>query len=299
MFYNQSFSSLRTQVKMYFHLTKPRIVILLSITGLVAFLLPSIGSVGAGELLTFLVAGYFVAGGAMAINNAIDRDMDSKMERTSTRPSIEQMSPQEVTLFGGSLMVLGSIIAYFTFGLFTTLHLAWGGVFYLLGYTLVLKRNTWLNTIVGGLASPAPVWAAYAARAELAGYSYPDGFLGVSYQGWLLGVLVFIWTPSHTWAMAVKNYDDYVNADVPMLPVILGINRTAWLNLIASTFVVGYSLWLLQEVMSVTRLWIGFWISIPFLLSGLYFVRNPDTSGGKQNFYAHNIWLALIFVLFI
>ena len=90
MYVTNTLTQFKIQVKLYFQLTKPRIVILLSITGLVAFLLPqSSEPVKIGHLMVFLIAGYFCAGGAMAINNAFDREMDSNMDRTRNRPSID------------------------------------------------------------------------------------------------------------------------------------------------------------------------------------------------------------------
>jgi len=279
-------------------LTKPKIVVLLAITGAVAFCMPVTGSISIPHLILYILLGYFVAGGAMVVNNAIDYDIDAMMERTQSRVSTGQLSRIQVTVFGSILMVLGLVPAFIIFGGYTTLFLAWGGFFYIFGYSLLLKRNTILNTIFGGLASPAPVWGGYAARYELIGQIPKDAILGVPIEGWLIGLLVFLWTPTHTWAMAVKNYHDYENASIPMLPVVLGIRKTAYICLLGGIIILVFASYLVLSIHPQVLLFLLL-INSAFLLSLLKFALRPTIAEGTQNFYAHNIWLGMVFLLLL
>ena len=217
----------------YLTLTKPRIVLLLTITGIGGFFVPdpSMNGVSILDLLVFVYIGYASAGGAMTINNVIDRDIDILMERTKTRPTVgeDALKAKNVLMFGTGLAASGVIIASLYFNALTAIFLLWGILFYLFGYSLFLKRKSILNTILGGLASPAPVWVGYAAR------------LGeIPIEGWLLGGLVFLWTPSHTWALSTKYLDDYKAANIPMLPVKLGIEKTGLITFYSGMFVIAY-----------------------------------------------------------
>lgn len=288
----------RPNVADYFQLTKPKIVFLLAITGMVAYILPTIGSIKALDVIVYLILGYGAAGGAMTINNAIDYDIDSKMDRTKHRASIGKMSRLHVTIFGSTLMFSGIIIAAIYFGIYTAIYLSWGSFFYIFGYSILLKRNTWLNTIIGGLASPAPIWGGYAARYEIIKLNSPNLIFGVPLEGWLLGLLVFLWTPTHTWAMAVKNYDDYRKADIPMLPVILGIANTASVTLIVGSGVIVYATLLVMKI-QISLLVPTILIDLAFFYYLLKFSLNPTIEDGTKCFHAHNIWLGLLFLLLL
>ncbi len=125
-------------------------------------------------------------------------------------------------------------------------------------------------------------------------------FLGVNLEGWLLGGIVFIWTPSHTWSMATKNYEDYKNSNIPMLPVVIGIEKTAFW-----TFIFGLSTIIYSTIVAIwiTNNWIIFLLLIPinylFLKSLLTFYQKPSILTGKKNFKQHNMWLTIIFLSII
>ncbi|MHA2277305.1 MAG: heme o synthase, partial [Candidatus Kariarchaeaceae archaeon] len=217
---------IRLFLRDYLSLTKPRIIVLLTITGIGGFFVPqpNLNGVSILDLLVFIFVGYASAGGAMTINNYIDRDIDILMDRTKDRSSVreEGLEPKKVLQFGIILTAAGIVTAGLYFNLLTALFLSWGALFYLFGYSLFLKRKSILNTILGGLASPAPVWVGYAARID-----------SIPVEGWLLGAIVFIWTPSHTWALSTKHMADYERAGIPMLPVKLGMEKTAKITLLA------------------------------------------------------------------
>lgn len=201
----------------YFVLTKPRIIVLLLVTTVPAMIL------AAGDvpplLLMFntLLGGSLSAGGANAVNCYVDRDIDLEMERTRNRPiPAGLVSPGGALAFGLTLGIGGFAYLVATVNLLTAL-LATGALgFYVIVYTLLLKRYTSLNIVIGGAAGAVPV---------LCGWSAIHNSLGL--PALLLFVLVFLWTPPHFWALAIKFRNDYEAASVPMLPVVKGTERTS------------------------------------------------------------------------
>lgn len=286
---NSGVNHAQNTVRAYLSLTKPRIVVLLSITGIVGFILASKGKFSIIELVIAIFIGYLSAGGAMTINAYLDRDIDSLMERTSQRASVGEnaINPPEKILLVGSIFVIAALaLAFLVFNALTAFFVGWGAFYYLLGYSLVLKRRSIVNTLLGGLASPAPV---------LMGYAAITGTIPL--EGWLLGFLVFFWTPSHTWSLATKYVEDYRRANIPMLPVVYGIPRTAQITFGWGILVIAYAT-VLTYVMTNGSIIILLLILIPhfFLFSGLYrFLKTPSEQTAYRSFKLHNIWLALIF----
>lgn len=285
-------------LKDYLSLTKPRIIVLLTITGIGGFFVPqpNLDGVSLLDLLIFVFVGYASAGGAMTINNYIDRDIDALMDRTKNRPSVVEdgLEPKNVLTFGILLMMSGIITAYFYFSSITALFLAWGALFYLFGYSLFLKRKSILNTILGGLASPAPVWVGYAARLDATHLS------DIPIEAWLLGAIVFIWTPSHTWALSTKHMADYKRAGIPMLPVKLGIEKTAKITLFAGIITMIYGTWFAYYLEP--RLLVVVALIIPnlILFYGLWvFYKKPTTETANTCFKAHNVWMGIIFSIIV
>ncbi|MDH5404597.1 MAG: protoheme IX farnesyltransferase [Candidatus Heimdallarchaeota archaeon] len=290
----------------YIQLTKPRIILLLTITGIVAYLIPSIENIDFIDVIVFVLIGYCSAGGAMTINNIIDRDIDSLMERTKNRPTIgpDALAVQKVFLFGSFLILLSLATSWFYFGIFTLIHISWGVFSYLLGYSLYLKRKSVLNTLLGGLASPAPVWAGYAARYEMlnqiGAQIDTQMFLGVPIEGWLLGGLVFVWTPSHTWALSAKNMDDYARAGIPMLPVKLGMEKTALITMIFGIISMIYGN--VVSYIFISNYIVMLALVIPnllFLYGLIIFYRKPNVATATTSFKTHNIWLGIVFTIIL
>ena len=279
-------------LKKYFSLTKPRIVILLTITGLGGFFIASLTyhvKFDLVQLISALYMGYASAGGAMVINSYFDRDIDVLMNRTAKRPTVGKNPinpPEKVVVFGGLLIATALLVGYIEFNLLTALLLSWGVFFYLLGYTLYLKRKSLLNNIIGGLASPTPVWVGYAA---LLGY--------VPVYGWLLGFLVFIWTPSHTWALASKYYEDYRRAKIPVLPAVYGLETTAMFTFFWGILVLMYTaiLIFLMTTNPVYAFLLLFIPNIVFFIMLYNFWHHPSIQSANRCFKTHNVWLALAF----
>lgn len=205
------------RVKAYVMLTKPRIILLLLVTTVPAMILAE-GSMPSGWLiLATLAGGSLAAGGANAVNCFVDRDIDLKMERTSTRPIPSgAVSAGGALAFGLALGLAGFVFLTTTVNLLTA-ALATGALgFYVLIYTVILKRHTSANIVIGGAAGAVPV---------LCGWSAVTNSL--SWSSAVLFLIIFKWTPPHFWALAIKYKEDYRAAGVPMLPVTRGVKGTA------------------------------------------------------------------------
>ncbi len=277
---------LMDKVKEFVQLMKPRIIVLLATTGVIPYLLA--GGNGLVNSIVFIVIGFMSAGGAMALNSVIDKDIDVLMERTKNRASVKGLfSDRQIVGMAVILMALAVVSAYFVFNWLAAAFVAYGALFYILGYSLYLKRKNVLNTLIGGLASPAPVLVGYAAA------------LGeIPEFGWFVALLVFIWTPSHTWAMSAYYVDDYTKAGVPMLPVVYGLDLTAKATFVFMLITSAYSGWLMW-IDGYSLLKYGLWgtTNLWFIWQGFKFLKAKTREVGYRTFKVHNYWLALQFLL--
>lgn len=196
----------------YLELAKLRIVVLLIFTTVTAMVIAAKGIPSLAVLLPTILGGSLAAAGSSAINQYIDRDMDAQMSRTSRRPIPSgRIEPRNALIFGMTLVVL-SVLVLGVFVNWLTAALALiGAVYYVVLYTLILKRNTVLNILIGGGAGAVPV---------LVGWSAVTGTL--SFESFILFLIVFYWTPPHSWALALLVNTDYARANVPMMPVARG-----------------------------------------------------------------------------
>jgi len=222
---------LAATARAYLALTKPRIIELLLVTTLPAMVLAAHGLPRLAVVLATMIGGTLAAGSANALNCFIDRDIDALMRRTGHRPlASHQVSPRGALVFGAAL----GVVAVLLIGL-TTNWLA-GGLtaaaigFYVVVYTMLLKRRTAQNIVWGGAAGCMPV---------LIGWAAVTGTL--AWAPAVLFAVVFCWTPPHFWALAIRYRDDYARAGVPMLPVVASpvqvarqIVRYSWLTVAAS-----------------------------------------------------------------
>ncbi len=219
------------RVSAYIALTKPRIIELLLVTTVPAMVLAARGFPGGWTLIATLVGGSLAAGSANTINCYVDRDIDEVMHRTRSRPLVRhEVAPRSALIFGLVLAVLSTVLLGFTTNWLSAL-LADGAIaFYVFVYTIGLKRRTPSNIVIGGAAGCFPV---------LIGWSAVTGTVG--WSAVLLFVVVFLWTPPHFWALAMRFRDDYAAAEVPMLPVVatpVAVARRivaySWLMVLAS-----------------------------------------------------------------
>ena len=218
-----SASSRRATIRAYVALTKPRIIELLLVTTLPAMVLETRDVPGIQPLdwlrVTFwtLVCGTLAAGAANAINQYLDRDIDARMVRTRRRPlPAHDVTPERAMVFGIVLAAISvALMAWFVnlvAAFLTLLAIA----FYVFVYTIMLKRNTPQNIVIGGAAGALP---------PVIGWAAVTGSVGL--PALMLFLLVFYWTPPHFWALALRIRGDYAAAGVPMLPVVRGVAETS------------------------------------------------------------------------
>ncbi len=222
-------------LKEVLEISKPRIVILLVITAITSMYAASklIGPpLNYWSLLHIIIAGSLSSAGSSALNHYYDKDIDSLMKRTSTRPIPSgRMSAKSVLLYGLIVSSISVIYAWFTLNPISTFFIALGIFFYVIVYTAWLKRRNSSNIVIGGFAGSA---------ASMAGWSAATGSMDI--LGALVGVLVFVWTPSHFWCLAMKIKDEYAEAKVPMLPVLIGMQKTSKYILVNTAILLPYSL---------------------------------------------------------
>ncbi|MGA7097786.1 MAG: heme o synthase [Acidimicrobiia bacterium] len=224
----------RTRSKMaaYVALTKPRIIELLLITTVPSMVLAAGQWPGFDLVVATLIGGSLSAGGANALNNYIDRDIDQVMRRTRGRPlARHEVPPRNALIFGITLGVAGFVWLAITTNLLAASLSTAALLFYVFVYTMALKRTTVQNIVIGGAAGAAPV---------LVGWAAVTG--GIGLPAWILFLVVFYWTPPHFWALAIRYKDDYGRAEVPMLPVVAGIEATTRRMLLYTGLMVAVSI---------------------------------------------------------
>jgi heme o synthase len=208
--------SIRDVMMGYLALTKPRIIELLLVTTVPTMIVAANGFPRAWLIVATLIGGTLAAGGANAFNMVIDRDIDAIMERTKRRPLVTGvMSPRSAALFALAL----EVVAFCVLAIWVNQLSAWlalsATAFYVVVYTLILKRRSKQNIVIGGAAGAVPVLVGWAAVTNSLGWTPV-----------LLFLVIFMWTPPHFWALAVRYRDDYRAANVPMMPVVASLQRT-------------------------------------------------------------------------
>ena len=227
-------------VRDYLEVSKPRIVVVLVITAIASLLAasrfdstPAIAwDVNAWQIGFLTLAGALASMGASALNHYYDRDIDRMMQRTAKRPiPAGRLSPKSVFVFGFTLCTLSIVVAFFTLNPVATGMIAIGILFYVIIYTAWLKRSNASNIVIGGFAGSA---------ASMAGWATATG--SIDLLGFLVGWLVFMWTPPHFWCLAIKAREEYASVHVPMLPVLIGNQRTASYIMLNTAILLPYSL---------------------------------------------------------
>jgi heme o synthase len=224
----------------YIEVSKPRIVVVLVITAVASLLAGSrfdatpnsAWDVNAWQIAFLTIAGALASMGASALNHFYDRDIDKIMERTANRPIPGgRLSAKKVFAYGFALCILSIAIAYFTLNPVATAMIAIGIFFYVIVYTVWLKRSNPSNIVIGGFAGSA---------ASMAGWATATGTIDL--LGFLVGWLVFMWTPPHFWCLAIKAREEYASVHVPMLPVLIGNQKTASYIMINTAILLPYSI---------------------------------------------------------
>lgn len=198
----------QSKIAGYIALTKPRIIELLLITTIPTMVVAQGGWPPLWLMFITLVGGSLAAGGANAINMFIDRDIDALMERTKNRPLVTGLiAPKSALVFAISLEIVAFGVLWAGANLLAACLALSATLFYVFVYSLWLKRNSTQNIVIGGAAGAVPVLVGWAAVTN-----------SLTWTPWLLFLVIFLWTPPHFWALAIRHRDDYSAAGVPMLP---------------------------------------------------------------------------------
>ncbi|MBI4949191.1 MAG: protoheme IX farnesyltransferase [Deltaproteobacteria bacterium] len=276
-------------IRSYLPLFKLRICSLITFSAIVGLIAAE--SFSAGKMAFLVIATMLASASASAFNHYFDSDIDSLMKRTKRRPlpSGAVVSGRTVLLLATALFLLSLFVTFNTLNGMVALHLALGAFVYAIIYTVWLKRRSWMNIIIGGLAGSFAVLAG--------GASVNPGFC---LPPVLLAIVMFFWTPSHFWSFAIYHKEEYEKAGVPMLPVVVGDGRTALyilintVLLVASSiipFLMGYNGWIyLAAAVSVGAYFI-FW--------NIRLFRNPSKDLAWKNFKISMMYLGVLFTAVI
>ncbi|RNL59931.1 protoheme IX farnesyltransferase [Nocardioides marmoriginsengisoli] len=203
-------ASLRDVVAAYVGLTKPRVIELLLLTTVPVMFFAHRGVPSLGLVVATVIGGALSAGGASALNCVYDRDIDEQMRRTRRRALPRHIvSPKAALVFGVALIAISTLVLGFFVNWLSAGLSVGAGAFYLFVYTMLLKRRTTQNIVWGGLAGCFPALIGWTAVTN-----------ELAWAPVVLFLVVFFWTPPHTWALAMRYREDYAAVDVPMLPVV-------------------------------------------------------------------------------
>lgn len=273
-------------VKQYLPLFKLRICSLITFSAIVGLFATS-SSFSLGRMAFLVAATMLAAASASAFNHYFDSDIDAVMERTRKRPlaSGQIAGSKLVLVMAAGLFALSLAVSLVALNYMVALHLALGAFVYAVIYTVWLKRRSWMNIIIGGLAGSFAVLAG--------GASASPEFCTLPV---LLAIVMFFWTPSHFWSFAIYHKEEYARAGVPMLPVVIGDRRTAVYTLINTILLVASSMapWFMG--------FNGLIYLVAAVLMGAYFiywnirlVRNPAKEVAWKNFKISMMYLGVLF----
>ena len=272
----------------YVALTKPRVVVLLEVTTVFAMVMAARGWPGWRLTLDTVVGGWLAAGGAHAINCWFDRDIDASMGRTRGRPIPSgRVEPASALLFGVILGLLSFALLATEVNLLAASLALSGLLFYVLVYTMWLKRSSVQNIVVGGAAGAIP---------PLVGWAAVQGRLSLT--ALYLFAVIFYWTPPHFWALSLLIRRDYASASVPMLPVVAGESETRRQILVYSVILV-----LVTFLPMMVRLFgpvyaVGVGVlDAAFLVTTVLAVVHPTARAARRVFYYSMLYLALLFAV--
>jgi protoheme IX farnesyltransferase len=232
------------------------------------------------------LAGALASMGSSALNHYYDRDIDKRMDRTAQRPIPSgRLSEKNVLIYGLGLSVLSVAIAWFTLNAVATGMIALGIFFYVIVYTVWLKRNNAWNIVIGGFAGSA---------ASMAGWATATG--SIDLLGFLVGWLVFMWTPPHFWCLAIKAKEDYASVRVPMLPVLIGNEKTASYIFTNTAILLPYSIALYFFGMGLLYTVIAAVSGSIMLLYHYKLTKNPTPNFAWKAYKVTAPYLVIIFV---
>ena len=271
----------------YIVLMKLRVVELLLITTVPTMVLAEQGWPSWGLVAVTLLGGTLAAGGANAINMVIDRDIDALMDRTKTRPLVTGLiSPRDAMIFALALQVAAFTVLWVGANLWAAVLALSATLFYVFVYSLWLKRTSKQNIVIGGAAGAVPVLVGWAAVQN-----------SLAWEPFILFIAIFLWTPPHFWALAIKHSDEYKAAGVPMMPSVVPMKQTIRQMLVYTVLLTAVTLTLAP----VANLGPIYWVSalvlgLAFTASTVDLSRNPSTARAMRVFGFSITYVTLLFV---
>jgi protoheme IX farnesyltransferase len=274
------------RVGAYVALTKPRVVEQLLITTLPTMVVAKRGLPSPALMLATLAGGALAAGGANTLNMVVDRDIDRLMRRTRHRPLVTgRVTPNAAIVFGLVLETVAFVGLDWAVNLLSALLTLAAAAFYVGVYTLWLKRSSRQNIVIGGAAGAVPV---------LVGWSAVTGTVG--WPAVVLFFLIFLWTPPHFWALAVRYREDYRSVHVPMLPAVTTLERTARQVLVYSGLLVATSLALaLVAHMGLVYLLAAVLLDARFVHQAFRLRQAPGAKTAMALFHYSVLYLTMLF----
>jgi heme o synthase len=275
----------------YVALTKPKIVWLLLLVALASAVIAARGLPPVVTLVGLFLAGSLSSLGSLALNSYLEMDIDAKMKRTRNRPLPGQriVQPKRALAFGLSLVAVGLSISYLTLTPLATLFIGLGALVYVQVYTVWLKPRTSWNIVLGGFAGSCCALAGWYA------VTTADPFIA-----WVLAALVFVWTPSHFWSLAVITEEDYSAAGIPMLPSVIGEKRAAKFIVVNTLLLIPISLLFylyLAGTGGLVYLVGALVFDLLLLATNIKLLLEPNKSNALLAFKASSPFLAVIFIL--
>jgi protoheme IX farnesyltransferase len=275
------------QFKAYIELMKLRIGSMIALCAVMGYAAVA-RRFDAVEILVLVLALLASSAAASIFNHVWERDIDALMQRTNKRPMVTGViaDARNPLFLAGILLSVGVAVIFSTFNGLAALYLFLGAFFYAIVYTVWLKRRSWLNIVVGGLAGSFAVLAGGAAAS-------PDQWR----LPLLLAVVLFFWTPSHFWALAILLKEDYARARIPMLPVLAGEALTARAIFANSLLLTGSAAlpWLLGDLgiaYALLSSLLGVWL----LWGNRQLVLTPEPACARRNFFASIQYLSGLFL---
>ncbi len=282
-----------SKITNFMKITKMEITILIDLVAVAGFIVVP-GSTGYPMILFYLLlSGTLASMSASIFNNIYDMDIDIEMKRTRSRSDTLNLSTRNKIFAVSTLMIIFSfIISYVLINPLTAVFIFAGFLSYVVLYTIILKRRTSLNIVIGGIAGSFPALAGWASLTD-----------SVSLISLFIAFLVFMWTPTHFWNLSVNNIDDYKKSNVPMLPAVVGIKKAEFWIIVNTVILIFYSM----IPLFVSSIKLGFaYIPIAAIMDVLliYYVLKPvfheyNKKYFRSAFGLSNMYLFILLVVII
>ena len=280
----------QTLIRDYIALTKPRIILMLLLTALGGMFLAAQGTPQTLVMLTVLLAGALASGGANALNQWLDRDIDGDMVRTRQRPMVVgRIPPNHAVVFGIGLNVAAFVLLAALVNPLSAALTVGATLFYIFVYTKGLKRTSAQNIVIGGAAGAIP---------PVVGWVAVTGSIGL--PAIYLFAIIFFWTPPHFWALALLLKDDYARAKIPMLPVVAGVRETKKSILLYTVLMLALTtMFFTTGAVGLVYLSASTVLGIVFIYYAWRLWRRPYIEGAKPLYLYSLLYLALLFLAIV